>query len=348
MNFLFLYTELAEYTLACIKELANQRKGDQIMVIHFPINKEAPFRFDLNFASFYSIDQFATFEALEEKVTLWDPQMVVCSGWIHPYYTRLCKKKYKRTVTVLALDNHWNGSLKQWIFALFSRFTLSKWYHYAWVPGTFQFRYAQKLGFKQNRIRMNFYCCDTDRFLAIGNQFKEKKEQSIPRVLLCVARYIPAKGYEQLWDAFIRWQSKQEQDWELWCAGTGDDFDKRRIHPKIKHLGFVQKEEWTPIIERTGIFVLFSHFEPWGVVVHEFAAAGYPLLLSDKVGAGEKFLTVENGWFIDIHNATSIDQALDEIGCLTQQSYNQMALRSRDLAQTLRPIDWVKTFESML
>ena len=42
MKFVFLYTEIAEYFLACCKELS---KHGQIHIIRWPINKEAPFQF---------------------------------------------------------------------------------------------------------------------------------------------------------------------------------------------------------------------------------------------------------------------------------------------------------------
>ena len=40
---IFLYTELADYFLACLKELENH--VDEIHVIHWPIRGEAPFVF---------------------------------------------------------------------------------------------------------------------------------------------------------------------------------------------------------------------------------------------------------------------------------------------------------------
>ena len=43
MKVLILYTELADYFLACLKELENH--VDEIHVIHWPIRDEAPFIF---------------------------------------------------------------------------------------------------------------------------------------------------------------------------------------------------------------------------------------------------------------------------------------------------------------
>lgn len=45
----------------------------------------------------------------------------------------------------------------------------------------------------------------------------------------------------------------------------------------------------TNLMKQCGVFILPSRIEPWGVVVHEFSAAGFPLLLSDQVGSAESF-----------------------------------------------------------
>ena len=43
INILVLYTELASYILACFNEFQNNNY--QIHIVHWPINKEAPFNF---------------------------------------------------------------------------------------------------------------------------------------------------------------------------------------------------------------------------------------------------------------------------------------------------------------
>ena len=46
MNILILFAELAGYFIACVNELANQT-GATIHLVRLPVNKEAPFEFDL-------------------------------------------------------------------------------------------------------------------------------------------------------------------------------------------------------------------------------------------------------------------------------------------------------------
>ena len=53
---------------------------------------------------------------------------------------------------------------------------------------------------------------------------------------------------------------------------------------------FMQPDNLIKEIIECGCFILPSNYEPWGVVVHEAATAGMPLILSDAVGARASFL----------------------------------------------------------
>ena len=43
-----------------------------------------------------------------------------------------------------------------------------------------------------------------------------------------------------MWNAFVKWQQNNPSDWELWCVGTGDEWENKVEHDKIKHFGFIQ------------------------------------------------------------------------------------------------------------
>lgn len=339
MRILFLYSELAEYTMACLQALKKQ--SVEIKVVHFPINPEAPFAFDEEAkAMLHDLSAFPTYSALEELVTKFQPQKIVCSGWINKWYLRVCRKWSKKATCIITLDNHWNGGFRQQLMSILGKVWLSKWFSKIWVPGSPQKAYAIRLGFPEQSIMTGFYTCDVDRFVQIAEAAKSTKEKYFPKVLLCVARYIPAKGYQELWSAFLQWQKEEPNEWELWCAGAGKEFDQRVQHPKIKHLGFVQKQDWPSIIEKTGVFILLSHFEPWGVVVQEFAAASYPLILSKQVGAGEAFLTPENGWLVESNEPAAIVKVLEALSKKSNQELLNMAANSQTLASRLTPDIW--------
>jgi glycosyltransferase involved in cell wall biosynthesis len=339
MTFVFLYTEIAEYFLACCNRLAEH--GD-VHIIRWPVNKEAPFQFDVNpriklySKSDYSLPQ------LQELVASLKPDVLICSGWIDKDYLKISKRYFKKIPTVMTCDTHWTGSLKQRLATILSRFTLLRIFSHAWVPGGIQRSYALKLGFKAERIHKGFYSCDLGFFNGVYTQQRTQKEKQFPKRFLYVGRYYEFKGVKELWQAFTELQEEQPNDWELWCLGIGDLEPAQ--HPKIRHFGFVQPKDLGTYTSQTGVFILPSRFEPWGVVAHEFAASGFPLLLSEAVGARDAFLQEGvNGSALSAGDVNSIKEQMKRMIAQNDASLLAMGERSHELAQTISPEAWVKT-----
>ena len=344
MKILLLYTELADYTLACLKALKNATDTSEITVIHYPINPEAPFDFDFRQTGiFISVSTFSTYRQIKDYVDAFQPDKIVVSGWANKWYLRICIACRTKTTCILSMDNHWSGTLKQKFFTLLFRSLLIHVFKRIWVPGNPQVSYAKKLGFKDKDIIKGFYSCNTDFYLQIGKTALLAKQQNFPRKLICVARYISAKNYTTLWEAFIQWKSKTNNDWELWCAGTGEQFEQRIQHPAIRHLGFVQKDTWQDIIVQTGVFILPSSFEPWGVAVHEFAAAGYPLILSSEVGAASAFLEKRNGWRFSPYDKQKLMDIFNELDSLPASALCAMGYQSMAMANKITPATWASS-----
>ncbi len=304
----FLYSEIAGYFLACAKTLATKA---EVLIVRWPTNDEAPFEFkEEKQLKIINKADYSTLE-LQGIINAFDPNTVVCSGWMDKDYLKIVKSLDQKVNRVLSLDNHWKGNLKQQIATFVSPFYLKKIFTHAWVPGKPQEKFAKKLGFKGKTL-LGFYCADNFLF---QNQYKatftEKKEK-FPKRFLYVARYVSHKGIFELWRAFVSLQKEYPNEWELWCLGTGEEWDNRIEHEKIKHFGFVQPKEMNPIIKETGVYILPSKFEPWGVSVQEFAISGYPLLLSDEIGSKEFFLN-ENGEAFQAGNENEIKRAMLKI-----------------------------------
>lgn len=343
MKFVFLYTEIAEYFLACCRELS---KHGEVHIIRWPVNKEAPFHFSENKNIWLYNKSDYNKQGLLNLVQTINPSIIICSGWIDKDYLKITKAFYKKIPTVMTCDTHWRGTFKQQLARIISRFTLLKTFSHAWVPGEIQKKYALKLGFKQNKIEKGFYSCDLSSFQTYYTSQKENKAQNFPKRFLYVGRYYDFKGINELWKAFIELQNKINSDWELWCLGTGDITPIQ--HPKIKHFGFVQPKDLQNYISQTGVFILPSRYEPWGVVVHEFAAAGFPLLLSTQVGAKEQFLTEEkNGFQFEAQNATSLKNALKKIISCSDEKLIEMGKYSFELSKSISPTIWSNSILKM-
>lgn len=346
-NIVFLYTEIAPYFLACCRELA-QTKNVKIHIVRYPVNNEAPFLFgeNGNDITFYDRKKY-TKDQLAKLVRDIDPTVIICSGWIDKDYLAICRQYHEKIPTVLTLDTHWRGDMKQRLATLVAPFYLHKRFSHAWVPGHIQKNYALKLGFKDQQIRLGFYSADVEHFSLIYEKINKGKQEEFPKRLIYVGRYYEFKGVTHLWKAFSEIQEETPNEWELWCLGTGDL--KPAEHPKIKHFGFVQPADMLRYVKDTGVFVMPSLFEPWGVVLHEFATMGFPLVISDKVGAAEVFLkNGMNGYSYPAGKEDALKEKLKTIMSLTTEQLTLMGSESRKLAFNITPRKWADTVVSFI
>jgi glycosyltransferase involved in cell wall biosynthesis len=336
-----LYSELADYFLACVRKLVKDYPVE-VHVIHWPVNKEAPFAFDFpQGVNFYERNRFPGSD-LKKKIDSISPDFIYCSGWMDKDYLAAVKGYKQHIPVVIGLDTWWEGKLKQHIAGLLSLFTIKNIFSHCWVPGLKQKTYALKLGFPEERIMMGYYSADTEHFKNIGERCKEVKKNKYPHRLIYVGRYYEFKGIKDLWTAFSAWKKETNSDWELWCLGTGD------IAPveaqDIKHFGFVQPKDMEQFLIDSGVFVMPSRFEPWGVVLHEFATAGFPIICSDRVGAAEAFIKEgENGYIYPVGDVDKLKDCISKITALSDEKLLQMGDVSRELSEKISPAKWAET-----
>jgi glycosyltransferase involved in cell wall biosynthesis len=350
LRILVLYTELAPYVLAGL-ERAVRDHGVHVDVVRWPVNSEAPF--ELRVADGITLHERRSFStadliALSDRVR---PDLTLCTGWIDKGYLRVCRHLRGRGHrVVMCSDTAWRGDLRQWVATLVARFTFGRLFSHAWVTGDKQRTYALRLGFPPKHVRTGFYAADTALFLPIGERLLRSRTEVWPHRFLCVARYIPAKNHQLLCEAFAELCERNGAgDWELWCVGTGDLFEQvstsaAGIHPRIKHWGFKQATEMAEILGQSGVFVLASNYEPWGVVVQEHACAALPLVLSDQVRARERFLEPgRNGVMFQADDKDALMNALRSMVNSTDGQLREMGERSHELGSAWGPSEWALT-----
>ncbi|MFP5470301.1 MAG: glycosyltransferase [Bacteroidia bacterium] len=335
-NIVFLYTELAEYFISCVAKASTNTRLN-ILVIHWPINKEAPFSFSFPENVQFIDKSKISRQVLFDTIVNFNPQTIISSGWIDKDYLKICSLYFHKCTTVLALDNSWNGSLKQKLLIFFSPLFLKKTFKKVWAPGTSQKKYAEKLSFKKENIFENFYAPD----ISFYQSFSQKN--TIPHVFLYVGRYVKHKGIFELWNAFIELKKEYPNSWELYCVGTGEEFENKLEHEDIKHFGFIQPKNLGEILTNSGVYILPSTFEPWGVVVHEMAAAGFPLLLSDAVGSKEIFLSQDNGFEFKPASKDAIKEAMKKIIQTSDEDLLKMSQKSVEYSKKITQEMWVDT-----
>ncbi len=342
MKILVLYEELAWYFVNCLNVLAKNHHA-HILVICKQVNPNAPFQFEYIHPNIVIKDRNSlTEEELYNSTKKFSPSLVFTGGWMHPPYLKLLKKLRIKN-SVIGFDNSWTGSFKQLLGSVYFRLFIKSRFNFAFVPGADQSRFAQKLGFDTSHILTGAYSCDFNLFHSFYTNNRSLKKQHFPKRFLFVGRYEAEKGIELLWENFIELQNEDPNEWELWCLGKGNIIPVE--HKNIKHFGFVQAGGMQEIIKNTGVFfVLPSLFEPWGVVVHEYTSAGFPLLCSDKVGAAKTFLEDGvNGFIYNGGNKEQLKNHLKKFMNMPTEKLNLMAEKSALKAHQITPDKWADT-----
>ncbi|MDG5800556.1 glycosyltransferase family 4 protein [Marinilabiliaceae bacterium ANBcel2] len=337
MKVFFLYTEMAGYFASSIKHLASVT--DTIYIIRWPVNKEAPFIFSFpNNVKVFERSDYNT-NSIIDLVNSVNPDIIISSGWMDKSYLKVCKQFKGKIPVVMGMDNQWRGTLKQHIMSLIAPLTLHKCYSHTWVPGAPQKKYALKLGFNKENVFEGYYSADTKLFEK--SAYDRINSEKYPRKFIYIGRYVKVKGLDLLFKAFCELCNENSYEWELICAGTGEMFDKKPIHPKIKHLGFVQPNQLKDVIKEAGVFILPSKFEPWGVVVHEMATAGFPMIVSDETGAVSSFLkNSKNGYTFKNSDYKSLKYAMKKMMLKSDKELKNMAKISHQLGTNHSPKKW--------
>ena len=238
------------------------------------------------------------------------------------------------------MDNQWRNRIRQRLFCLFSDQYLLSSFSHVWVPGSSQVIYAFRLGFHENQIRQGLFCANPGYFQAFS---KNRVEQGrFPRRFLFVGRHVNDKGLDLLIKAFEKLQKEVTDNWELWCVGQGP-LSKRLLDiAHVKHFGFAQPPALGEIIRDCGVFVIPSRFEPWGVVVQEMVAAGFPVIASSEVGAGYDYLEHEvNGLIFKNGSLADLYLKMKTVAQMSDNELRNMAKCSLQKAYEQTPQKWV-------
>jgi glycosyltransferase involved in cell wall biosynthesis len=333
MNILILYRELAGYTVECLNKLATHHK---LLVVHYPINNEAPFNFKFDNSIQFVKKSELTFNQLSD----FNPAFVLCSGWGDQQYLEWVKDLHKPTA--LAFDTTWKQTLKFILGSLYFKLKYKKLFQFAFIPGKAQMTTARKLGFSKDHTYNGFYTCQ-DAFRLNRTALNESKE------LWCVARYIAVKNIHLLCETFLSIPPNERSGWKLNIAGTGELFSSRIENEDIVHHGFVQPHELSKKLENASAFILPSLYEPWGVVVHEMASLGKPLLLSNAVGAKHDFLKEGvNGYSFNPKSSSELKMILLKLFQSNLDEMQSMGNTSSEISSKFSSDYWVSQCTKML
>jgi glycosyltransferase involved in cell wall biosynthesis len=312
MKILYLYAEIMGYTMATIREL-NKRYNAEIHIVHWDKKKLTPYQHEnIDGIYFYarSENSIDSMKKLAQKI---QPDLMVVSGWQDKGYLPVARLLRKKGIpVVMSCDGQWYGTIRQYAASIMS-FMFKRYFSHAWIAGPFQFEFVRRLGFKKDEIVFNFYCADIAIFNDVFNSSVEVKRKKYPHRFLYVGRFEKIKGVDLLAEAWNN-LGNDKKSWELHCIGNGTLASFLKSQPGIVIHDFMQPDQLKDEIIHAGCFILPSRNEPWGVVIHEFATAGLPIICSTECGAAPVFVIHGlNGFLFKPADVNSISNSMRAI-----------------------------------
>lgn len=329
---LYLYREINPYNIPVLKEIV--RQGFEILVIHETEKKLIPYKIpDIEHITFFPLNSFNQ-RQLNSLAFNFKPNLAYVSDRTISLYNRTAVQLRKkiRIPVIMGCDTQWHGG-KQWFNVLTAWARHKRYYSHIIVAGMRQYEYAKKLGFSNSEILWPLNAADTELFLRPSINI-EKFEH--PRNFLYVGRIAKVKGLEILLEAWSLIREKKCAT--LTIVGSGPLKDKLRGHGGVIFHDFMCQEKLKELAEKSSCFVLPSIYEPWALVIHEFAAVGLPIIVTNVCGAAPHFVINNyNGYLIKARSVEALKIAIEKIIDLPDETLNLFARRSRDLARSITP-----------
>jgi len=337
INILYLYTELMGYQIPVFKELV-KKSGAKLHVVHWDLKKLTPYNPpNLENVSYYKRSHFSKRKLVELGNRVM-PDLVYISGWMDKGYLQLARHLMKKGIPVIAgSDTQWKGIFRQRMATIIFPFIRKKLFSHIWIAGPYQFEYARKLAFKKQEIIFNCLSGDVSLFNSAFKTSEKPKRQRYPHQFLYVGRFENSKGIDLLIQAWENLKAERK-DWKLSFIGNGPQKSQLTEKSEIILKEFMQPDRLLIEIENSGCFILPSRKEPWGMVLHEFSAAGLPIICSDVCGASPVFVIPNyNGYIFKSNVVKSLENQMLKIINTSDQELIIMSQNSHTLGQRITP-----------
>lgn len=260
------------------------------------------------------------------------PDIFVQSGWRYPAFAALGREVKRNGGFVIGLsDANWRGDLRQMLAGpLLFRLLYRRHFDAMIVPGSEGARLMRYFGMPAHAVRHGMYGADSSLFHG-GPSLRERD-----RLFLFVGQFIARKDVLTLARAFLRF-AERRPGWKLRLCGSGVQRSLLPQHPSIAIEEFVQPHQLVDHYRQARFFVLPSLVEAWGLVVHEAALCGCPLILSDKIGSSDDLATPLNSVRFSAGNEESLLRALHAAAEFDDERLDRAESVSRANARAFGP-----------
>jgi glycosyltransferase involved in cell wall biosynthesis len=174
-------------------------------------------------------------------------------------------------------------------------------------------------------VNTDHYCVDAS------------KRETLP-VFIYAGNLIIRKGLDLWFAACAQLMRECSLPFKIRLVGGGDRawaeglVVEHGLQEVVEFIGFKEGAELIQEYQAASAFVLPSRYDTYGVVTHEAAACGLPLIISKYAGSSEVLVEEGvNGFCVDPYNPAELCNAMKAI--LTDRNLREkMGLRSRELA----------------
>jgi glycosyltransferase involved in cell wall biosynthesis len=160
-----------------------------------------------------------------------------------------------------------------------------------------------------------------------------------PVIFAYAGQLIPRKGLDLFLKAAAELRARDVEGFKLRFIGGGDtSWLEQQVHQMglQKHVeltGFLSGDMLRMALQSSDVFVLPTRQDTYGVVVHEAACLGLPLLVSRHAGAAEALVQERrNGFVIDPEDTGAFADCLWRL--LDTAVRTEMAVASREIGET--------------
>jgi glycosyltransferase involved in cell wall biosynthesis len=219
------------------------------------------------------------------------------------------------------------------------------------VGGRLHAEYALKLGVPDSRIFQGYDAVD-NLYFELGADAARRDAVSLratmklpERYFLACCRFEAKKNLARLLEAYSMYRSRSgAESWGLVLAGDG--YERLALETLARGLGIEESVHFIgarSYIELPVVYGLASAFvhasttEQWGLVVNEAAAAGLPLLVSERCGCAPELVQPGvTGLLFDPYDIEAISTAMTSIAS-SDTDLTAMGLAARLTAREWSP-----------
>lgn len=279
-------------------------------------------------------------------LTEFAPDAVLMHSWHYKPYREAMKAVPPGTLRVLWMDNVWRNVPKQWIGRAVAPWWVRSIFDAVMVPSDRTEFFARRLGFGEGEVIRGSLSADTSVF---GSGPRTGEEIAGRRRFVAALRLVHHKGADVLAEAYRAYRATTPDPWDLDLAGLGEMAPHYDGLEGVRMLGFQQPAELAELLLTSSCLVLPSRIDPYGVVLHEAALSGLPIVTTYQVGAAPFFVQDgQNGWTVPSDDAGRLAAAMSRISTAGPERLGAMSDVSRHLGFRLSSAGWAQNIDEQL